>query len=264
MNEDRTTKPLNRRQVLIGTVSAPTILTTPGCIHLLMRLFVGRGAAGLLGRAGVAGGARLGATFGRGIAVGSSAARMSVGRAAVGRQIVPNSHILDATGSRIASTRTTKGGVITSIRGSDVMLSRKRGKRHDHEDTRGSTGSSEEKFDYVEHKDTRGRVSGFDKIRLARKIVEHYDPDEKPLGSTRLDVNNDRVLIHSDDETIRALEDYEKALCLDDPVVKAAYDEWQLGQAICYDHGQSCGANALRHDAYETLWRRCISRKSNY
>lgn len=239
-------------------VAGTSLLATPGCVFLLMRLFVGRGATGVLTRARMAGGARLGATFGRGVAVGSAATRAAVARSGGTVTTVPKANIIGSNNTVIASTRSTKSGIYTTMKGSDVLYSRRTRYGYDHEVQTGSAGRSYDRGDYIEYKNSRGQTTAFDRVRLSKNLIEHFDQNQELIGSTQLEQNQDELHLHSDEDVVKAFEALEEALGLDCPDARAAYDEWTISQEACQTGTGPCGANAARYQHYEERARACI------
>ena len=247
---------MNRRKAMYGIAVIPFALGSTGCLHVLVRLFVGRGTAGVLARSSRVGGARLGTTFGRGVATGSSLSRsIGVSRNAAN---VPRSQILDSNGRSIASTRPEEKGTYTQIKGSDVLYSRRTSYGHDHEFQHGSAGRSiRHQNGWVEHKDNRGRRVGFDQIRLAKRVIDHLNANQEKIGETRITSQAENTYLETDESAVRSFEIVEKALGLNCPDAKRAYDDWTANQELCLNSNKNCGLNEIKRQSYLSLRAAC-------
>jgi len=248
----------NRRSFLVTGI-AFSASGLNGCAPLILRIVAGRVAARILARAIVSGGSRLGGTFGRGIAIGNSvSARQATLQGLRGTSLrTQKSNILRSDGSKIASTEFGSHGSYTKVNDSYILYSRRRGSILDHEGYGGHTGRSIDHGDYIEHQNKRSVKIAYDRIRLAQRVVEHFDRSQNPIGKTDLLVSNDQVdfevgsAIENDIETI-----YDN-LGLNCPDTKAAYDEWLSYQHNCLKSTGSCGANNLKREKWLRLLKEC-------
>ncbi len=212
----------------------------------------------MLGRARLAGGARLGASYGRGIAVGSVASR-TLARG-TNRTVLPSSRLYNKqNGDLLSSTESDKYGTYTLVKGSKVMYSRKVPHGHVHEPLSGRGGQSYENEgrNYVRHENPRGQTIGFDKIRLAKNIIEHYDANQKFVGQTQISSEQDSVFLTTDSAAIEAVESIEKSMGLNCPEAKKALDQWHENQALCLKHDINCGINGIKQNRYLEVAARC-------
>lgn len=265
-----------RRDTLILLGAVPPALLAPGCAVFLLRLLVGRGTAGALTRAARLGGSRAALTYGRGIAAGARIARVSpyARGASVGSQgarnaatqTMPHTQILTRDGRLISETKPSKHGVKGYVDGSEVFYSRRTDYGFEHiggsQGTR--TGKSVNRSNgVIEHRDKEDRVLTFDKIRMAKHVIEHYDKHEQLIGSTDIAVNDGRVSIYPDNETISSIESISEELALDCPDAKAAYDEYIRYGNQCDENGDKriCNRVNFKKSRYDMLAQACKARR---
>lgn len=252
---------LSRRNVMLGGVSLVAV-SQSGCIHLLLRLVLGRAAVGVLARA--VGGRGAAAMFGRGVAVGSSVARTTALRTAAtrptaGRLVVPESRILRKDGKEVARTVEDQHGTFTTMNGARVLYSERRGRTHFHQPAQGrSLGSSKDKGEFVEHRDNRGFVQAYDRIRMARRVIEHFDKDEKIVGQTPLRTHDNTVFMDLDEDGAKAFDALYKANGLDCPEALRARLDMQNYNDQC---GSKCGQSSMRLHKYIEEQKRCAIKR---
>ena len=260
---------ISRRKALLYGALIPITVSQSGCLHIFLRLLVGRGAARMLVRAAGGGVRGAGMTFGRGVSVGSMAARQATLRGATSSStIVPaGSRIIRPDGRTVARTQRSKDGrgTYTRVDGSDILYSEETPYGHEHDLGRIVAGRSyRRKKGIVEHKDNRGRTMGYDEVRLAQRVIRHLDNNEKVIGETKFSSTQDEIILNADNNTIESFEAIVKEYGLDCPESKAAYDEYTRYQEACLDSTGPCGGGStLRLDRWKALKSQCHANRIN-
>ena len=221
---------------------------------MILRLLVGRGAARVLAGAARGGVRSAGMTFGRGVSIGGLTARQSLMTPAGSRVIGPNRR-------EIATTEKSKTGkgTYTRVNGSDILYSENTLYGMEHNLGSNVAGRSYyRRNNSIEHRDYRGNVSGYDQLRLAQRVIKHFDRDEKEIGESQFIKAENHYEIQADDETINSFEALSKAYGLDCPETKNAYDEFTRYQEACLTGTGPCGAGTeLRRRRWQEMLNSC-------
>jgi len=122
------------------------------------------------------------------------------------------------------------------------------------------SGRSIDHDDFIEHQNHKKERVAYDRIRLAQKLVEHYDKDQNLVGKTDLVVENDVVGVQIDDQTEAAFDALSQSLGLHCPDVKKAYDEYMNGYLDCRFGRAKCGPETFEKLKYQRLLATCLSR----
>ena len=107
--------------------------------------------------------------------------------------------------------------------------------------------------DRIEHQDTKQNTISFDRVRLARKVVEHYNADGGSMGETTFVESNSNVEIVSSEEALESYALIEKDLGFHCPGAQEAYDRLNRAVQLCRDTDTGCGQVGFKDDVYRQL-----------
>jgi hypothetical protein len=244
---------LDRREALIGL--SLLVLPLNGCLFALMRIFVGRGLAGTLARAGRLGRTASALTFGRGVAVG---ARLAPARTAA----LPSTQILGPGRRLIAHSKSSASESKVYIQNSPVFHSRRTEFGFRHYDFNGPVGRSftRQGDDVVKHQNEEGVITAVDRIRRLNRMVEHFSVEGSKIGETHFEQSGDELSIDADNAAVESINAARESLGLQCPDARAAFDEWQRYKGLC-SSGESdyCRGISSKGARYQYLRERCSS-----
>lgn len=226
-----------------------------GCLFLLLRLFVGRGLAGTLVRAGRVGRVTSALTFGRGVAVGMRLAPIASAR-------LPTIQILGPGRQMLARSQSSATASTIYMGRAAVFESRRASFGFRHFDFDGPVGRSmiRQGGDLIEHQSEAGEVLALDRIRPGGRAIEHFTPEGARLGETRFEQNGEDVNVRADDEVLASLTEMHNDLGLNCPDAREAYERWQQAQNAC-SRGSSndCRTVSSWSSRYQYLRSQCVA-----
>ncbi len=253
------TTDLSRRQInqlIAGGAISLTIVPASGCLPVLLRLVLGRGALSRLSFATRSSRLASALVFGRGLAIGSRIGRTNVSR-------LPKTEIVDKNGKKVATSKSGNGQASIYVDGAKVFYSRDMPYGQSHHSFGPVGRSINVNKNVVRHEDNDGRRLGYDHIRLAKNIIEHLDRDEKKIGETSLELQDQRAIIRPDEETIQSIENIKEYLGLNCPRAKQAYQELTELRAQCGDDvDAACDAIRMKSSRYRDLRQNCIKTRT--
>lgn len=244
---------VDRREALRLIGLSLIVVPLNGCLFALMRIFVGRGLAGTLARAGRLGRTASALTFGRGVAVG---ARLAPARTAA----LPSTQILGPGRRLIARSESSAAESKVYIENSPVFHSRRTEFGFRHYDFNGPVGRSftRQGDDVVRHQNEDGVITAVDRIRRLNRLVEHFSADGGKIGETRFEQSGDHLGIDADDATVTSISAAREGLGLQCQDARAAFDDWQRYKDLC-SRGESdyCRGISSKGAKYQFLRERC-------
>lgn len=246
---------MDRRRLISGVLASTVVaLPTAGCLLLLpLRVFVGRGLAASLRGAARAGRVRSALTFGRGVSIGHRLASAKPSGAVTGQ-------ILEHRGKAVATFESSAEISKVIVDGSPVFFSRQTDYGFIHNDFNGPCGRSvySEDRNTIEHQSDSGILFSVDTIDRERNLVQHFDANGSKTGESLFRINESDVIVSNDKNLIESIDDTTRALGLQCPETKRAYNELLAAQEAC-SNGNTliCRDIAGLNSKYIYLKNRC-------